>query len=1722
MFSPDPLNEPTISYPSFEPQSVSRRVTRSQRSRKFTSQAESSKRQITELEQGESSSSQRFAATVETEGHRADDNMATTPSGTRRKLFRSPAPRSPTVRRIGDGTITTSVPLRESADDELTTATTPGRRRSRPRLLNGTPMPTAGTKRRAASPVSRHSSRRQRTEKFTGGNATELHSDEKENIESGTRKSTKRGRPPKNPENVQSTTPKASPRRGRPPKNPVVEPSSELGATKKGRRRRAMVPDELVEIAAEAEAAAERSFARNSGRTVEAKGTNQNAHSEQQAEGDAVSNADAASDVWMRTIVDEATPRPAAPTRRPSATQSPSKGKSTGGSVRRRKVDHGHHAPETSDHSSVDDHPKDFASQNNDTIARGEDFSMIFMDSLPSFQGNLSANGTFMSTVDEDDEVGEETHLIINNTLASLRREVAQTSDPVEDATETIAIPDIPETEEPAEEIFVPIIRESARSVRLSLSPWWSRKPKKMGASPLKHQALMRSAAKRSGRIFSVEHREEPTPTKARKQTASTNSREQHPSDYSDTFSDIPQNYLDAPTPKPINFSAPQADREVDLMKFGLEGGDEEQAELEHAEDVDEPQGDPEEELGEEKEPAEQLEEEPAREPEEEQVEELEEEQAEEFEEEQAEEFEDEQAEKFEEEQAEEFGEELAEELEDEPVDEPDEEPPEENATRGGVLGGMIGYLRRRLSTFEMSSPVRHVIEEEGEEGEEGDDEVEEDNQYDEHEEYEEQDDQDQEQQHEEQPEEQAEEQYEEHGHEEDFGQDQRLNSDLLELEEEGEYDIGEYEDGEPEIIEEHEEQAEIDFEEHNEVSEAHMLEEELEGYAGQEEGMEDYPAHEVPEDREHDDHQHEINEDHEDQEEYPTSYQIHQFSDRWGAGNYLREQPAHDDIHIDEEMRSVSPEQPPGQLEPTPEREEQPTKVTPLHQMSSPPQEPQSLPQEPVPEKVVRSNFSSIMRAGRVLQSVTSDPPSPRVREMSLGSPFRRSANKEPSYALKEDRHQLLNKGPPQSMDFGSSQLTVVKLPVTHGVTTTETQAFGTNAGGADNAYGHGINDLAHKKRLLSRESIASSLGNTPSSNGAAHWAENEGPSSPSVRRERSILQAARSSVMRHPIPIVQLDGPAEEPDMAEEEEEPLEDEQVEEEQMDEQEVDKEPMDEQEMEEEYLDELQLDEEQVAEEEMEEECLHKEVEEHVDEVEEEHVDEEVEEEHVDEEVEGQQFENEQPEEKREEEEEEEDDEDDDDIDIWEYEAQREIPPRPELQSTTVSSAQDRIAVPVPSTSWRDTRQTTANFPVDASKTAQLKRTIDRQSNKVIRDEEPSLVVQDPQDKKPETATKSKRFDLSSFFSSPATITGILAEKFRSPKSKDLAKADVRQMEPTKPRQEPTTISATSMFSRAPPNENRQPALHRVDPASSPILSEPLEDDDRTNERSSSPGSPERSHLTTISQKQNFMPRPRQASNPLFQSSVSHPTAPTPPRRQLTHQDIKKWQHDTSNAGEDSSNSRLLLKPLPPRHASPKKSSLRSPLKPHTPGRVVEFSGNVLSPAEQARLRELRNQANEEVLGEDIIPTRTDPRAGKGSMASRQQQQKQPLPPRAIKPAGVTKKRRTKKRRRREPPSETAWTRQHWLFLDTLLQMRRQSPYSEKYAPVSQKYLGKTITSMGESMVLEKWHLECIDAFKSQIGGWDEGELAKRLFALILGEAKRRRSSVNRSPGVIFH
>lgn len=53
-------------------------------------------------------------------------------------------------------------------------------------------------------------------------------------------------------------------------------------------------------------------------------------------------------------------------------------------------------------------------------------------------------------------------------------------------------------------------------------------------------------------------------------------------------------------------------------------------------------------------------------------------------------------------------------------------------------------------------------------------------------------------------------------------------------------------------------------------------------------------------------------------------------------------------------------------------------------------------------------------------------------------------------------------------------------------------------------------------------------------------------------------------------------------------------------------------------------------------------------------------------------------------------------------------------------------------------------------------------------------------------------------------------------------------------------------------------------------------------------------------------------------------------------------------------------------------------------------------------------------------------------------------------------------------------------------------------------------LGKDVAAQGERMTLERWHLEIVDAFRAEVGyGFDDRELAKRLFALIVGEQRRR-------------
>ncbi|KAA8575724.1 hypothetical protein EYC84_004834 [Monilinia fructicola] len=136
-------------------------------------------------------------------------------------------------------------------------------------------------------------------------------------------------------------------------------------------------------------------------------------------------------------------------------------------------------------------------------------------------------------------------------------------------------------------------------------------------------------------------------------------------------------------------------------------------------------------------------------------------------------------------------------------------------------------------------------------------------------------------------------------------------------------------------------------------------------------------------------------------------------------------------------------------------------------------------------------------------------------------------------------------------------------------------------------------------------------------------------------------------------------------------------------------------------------------------------------------------------------------------------------------------------------------------------------------------------------------------------------------------------------------------------------------------------------------------------------------------------------------------------------------------------------------------------------------------------------------------------------------------------------------------------SPTHWTRDHWLLLDSILQTWKPENQNDKDVDLNttsdtSKYgrrnstrvisrlLGKTINLKdkgvgigdggvrvfkngsskrggdigNERMRLEQWHLEAVDEFRGEVPGWDEAVVAKRVFALLVGEERRRRGIID--------
>ncbi|KAK4678482.1 hypothetical protein QC764_308030 [Podospora pseudoanserina] len=130
--SPDPLIDPILSPPMLPP---SRVKPRAQPAARLLSIARSPRKRTFELDIGSPVSPQRLLVTVQ-----AEDEVRNT-KGIKRRLFQSPTPKRGVMRGGGDVT-TTVVPVHGLSDDEGVTP----RRRGRPRK-SGTPVPTTRRKR---------------------------------------------------------------------------------------------------------------------------------------------------------------------------------------------------------------------------------------------------------------------------------------------------------------------------------------------------------------------------------------------------------------------------------------------------------------------------------------------------------------------------------------------------------------------------------------------------------------------------------------------------------------------------------------------------------------------------------------------------------------------------------------------------------------------------------------------------------------------------------------------------------------------------------------------------------------------------------------------------------------------------------------------------------------------------------------------------------------------------------------------------------------------------------------------------------------------------------------------------------------------------------------------------------------------------------------------------------------------------------------------------------------------------------------------------------------------------------------------------------------------------------------------------------------------------------------------------------------------------------------
>ncbi|KAI1196864.1 hypothetical protein F5X97DRAFT_304156 [Nemania serpens] len=416
------------------------------------------------------------------------------------------------------------------------------------------------------------------------------------------------------------------------------------------------------------------------------------------------------------------------------------------------------------------------------------------------------------------------------------------------------------------------------------------------------------------------------------------------------------------------------------------------------------------------------------------------------------------------------------------------------------------------------------------------------------------------------------------------------------------------------------------------------------------------------------------------------------------------------------------------------------------------------------------------------------------------------------------------------------------------------------------------------------------------------------------------------------------------------------------------------------------------------------------------------------------------------------------------------------------------------------------------------------------------------------------------FDILSFFSSPATLPRNRSSGSDLPGPVNNPTA-VQPTQPTgQPKEPPMALWSTGLFPSIPKNNSEPSSGRRADlfSASSGLRSSDTVADtyepsttaspplSLTHSRSESaaPSTPERQVYPPIQQKKNFTPQPGQSRGSLF--------APIEANSSESTGELSDGLEETSDEQDSAMTESSDYERVPPRekpsqwdrNLSPTKSCFRSPLKPTTPGRIVAFSNSALPPIAQAAPAQTQVQTQtRNALHSSTGARNTTILQGPPRRLTFEGKENQPHPhtqeisnandnalDKTIAPKPSTTSRAGEQSRDVAPTeaaasaaviplSQTTWSKQHWQRLDEMLQLRRRDPSSfgrvcslpppERRAGSAALLLGREVVAHAARLIIEPWHLDVVDAFKLEVGGWDESALAKRVFALIVGEEKRR-------------